>query len=460
MHKDELTMLRKQSEEIAKIEVTDSNREALLKKLCALQTRYRVFEEYIKPEDIEKVYGTKFNILTMDMHKKETNPFTSEWIMDEKELQYYKQILDKKIERIVKGENAEFTRVFGRKQANAVMQIRTLLKSKETADLENYILSKDTMLLGLILAFDKENGFIEFYKNHRFLKYGYSSGAQIYKECGFNVQEESSLEAAYQLENFLEETIGKKSEFNRNNGFLRLYGIYYKENVHKNEPETLILPEGIVSIRGTIIEEYSSIRKRMRNSKTIIFPSTLESIGSLVFANFDYLEKVKFNEGLKYIGFSAFDGCTKLKQAICPNSLRKIEITAFGWCDSLEEVFLNEGLEEIGSGAFRSNHSLRRISLPENEIKCRYNTFAEDNNLTLEIRGTDIPKEFLKSFTEYNSPKQKKLITKLKGIELSDNDVYYGAYYIWGDNNSYFKVITELEAMAQKRKKEKELARE
>lgn len=462
MHKDELTMLRKQSEEIAKTEVTDTNREILLKKLCRLQTRYRVFEEYMKPEDIEILYGTKFNILVMDMHK---NPFTSDWVIDDKERQYYKQILDKKIERIVKGENAEFARVFGSKQANAVMEIGAMLKSEKTADSNVDILSNDTMLLGLILAFDKGNGFEEFYKNNYFLKYGYSISAYIYEKCEIDVQANPSLEAAYQLENFLEEVIGRKSEYNRNNKFLRLYDIYYKENVHKNESETLILPEGIVSIEKTmpdsINEENLAIQNRMKDSKTIIFPSTLKSIGPWFFMCFNNLEKIKFNEGLKYIGISAFENCKKLKQAICPNSLRRIEAIAFGWCDSLEEVFLNEGLEEIGSGAFRSNHSLRRISVPAHEIKCRYDTFVDDNNLTLEIRGTDIPKVFLKYFTTENMLGETVFDEeRLKRIELFNNGVQYVKRDIDMFNKSYNATINTLEREAQMQKRKKGLARE
>ena len=259
-------------------------------------------------------------------------------------------------------------------------------------------------------------------------------------------------------------TIGKKSQLECDSEFLRLYGLYYKNNSNENEQGTLILPEGITYMESPREDKTTKngnvMRKRITDSKKIIFPSTLKEIGLASFANCCNLEAIKLNEGLVHIGNSAFKDCKKLEWLECPKTLIEIESTAFGWCDSLEKVFFNEGLEDIGVGAFMSNHSLRRISVPENEIKCRYDTFADDDNITLEIRGTDIPKEFLKLFTEYNFPKQKKLIMKLKGIELSDNGVQYGAYYIWGDNNSYYKVITELEAMAQKRKKEKGFARE
>ncbi len=158
-HKDEIEGLKEQIEELRKKEKTEENREELLQKIESLETRYKVFGRYIKDEEWEGLYRTKFDILMSDINKRQESPLAE--VVDEtayeKEIPTYSKIIEEKIEAIVKGENPELKRAFGEKAPEAVKIIKKKIHGKEK-EYNTYDILKDKYILELILAFDKKKG--------------------------------------------------------------------------------------------------------------------------------------------------------------------------------------------------------------------------------------------------------------------------------------------------------------
>lgn len=136
-----------------------------------------------------------------------------------------------------------------------------------------------------------------------------------------------------------------------------------------------------------------------RSMKRFDFPNGIKSVGSYLFSGCTNLEEINFGEGLltaennlcyswyweegrdwsgalnklhtvrfpestEYIGSSAFESCSSLKNVVLPKALKSLEWQTFAYCNSLENVVLPSGLYRIGGYAFRDCSSLRELRLP------------------------------------------------------------------------------------------------
>ena len=131
-----------------------------------------------------------------------------------------------------------------------------------------------------------------------------------------------------------------------------------------NQTEHVIIEEGISEIAQHAFggDEASDYPEYYKNLKDVSLPSTLKKIGDYAFENCQYLTHIELNEGLEYIGDSAFDG-TNLAEVEIPRSVKKIGESAFeNWLSpSLTKVILHDGLPEIGKDAF----AFQRIKICE-----------------------------------------------------------------------------------------------
>ena len=100
------------------------------------------------------------------------------------------------------------------------------------------------------------------------------------------------------------------------------------------------------------------------SSKTPVIPSGVSGIGDGVFKDSD-ITGVTFPEGVKYIGYGAFQQCTSLKSIKFPNSLQKIGGEAFADCTLLSSVTFGSGLKSIEYEGFSNCESLKKLVLPE-----------------------------------------------------------------------------------------------
>ena len=131
--------------------------------------------------------------------------------------------------------------------------------------------------------------------------------------------------------------------------------------------ENLILPNTLVTIRGSIF--YKS------KLKTVVIPANVTTIGGSAFENCSSLATVTFEKGsqLKTIAggyYGAFSDCKTLKAIEIPASVETIEASAFYGCSSLTTVTFEKGsqLKTIGgghySGAFYGCTALTSIEIP------------------------------------------------------------------------------------------------
>ena len=103
-----------------------------------------------------------------------------------------------------------------------------------------------------------------------------------------------------------------------------------------------------------------------KSLKTVILPTSLESIGDYAFYSCDGLTSINLSGciGLATIGKDAFNSCSTLKEIILPETLTTIKASAFYGCTSLESITLPEGLTTIGINAFTNCTSLETVTLP------------------------------------------------------------------------------------------------
>ena len=102
---------------------------------------------------------------------------------------------------------------------------------------------------------------------------------------------------------------------------------------------SVVLPEGITSISGSLFNGCSSL-------ESITIPSTVTSVGGY-----------------------AFNGCSSLTEIILPNGVRSFGKRVFGGCSSLEKVVVGAGFTTFSSGnsdyeTFDGCTSLKYIYLP------------------------------------------------------------------------------------------------
>ena len=104
--------------------------------------------------------------------------------------------------------------------------------------------------------------------------------------------------------------------------------------------------------------------------------ANVEKINSNTFKNAKKLGKVIFNEGLKYIAASAFEGCISLKEIKLPDTLHDIANSAFKNA-GLKSVNLGDGVAKINTEAFASNKNLTDLYIGKNVEKIGDGVFAD-----------------------------------------------------------------------------------
>lgn len=107
------------------------------------------------------------------------------------------------------------------------------------------------------------------------------------------------------------------------------------------------------------------LKKYIGDSKKVVIPECVTSIGNNAFNNCRTLTSVTIPEGVTSIGNNAFTHCTNLKNITIPKSVISIGHEAFYWCDSLTNVTILEGVKIIGNCAFAQCFNLENVIIPE-----------------------------------------------------------------------------------------------
>ncbi|SDB48342.1 Cohesin domain-containing protein [Ruminococcaceae bacterium FB2012] len=131
------------------------------------------------------------------------------------------------------------------------------------------------------------------------------------------------------------------------------------------------------------------------NLRSLKLSKNLKTIGNYTF-DYAAFESLDLPNGLENIGYSAFSGCTNLKEITIPESVKQSEDTItivtnamygitkevclsdawFTNCTSLEKVTLPSGFTFIGDECFRGCNSLEEFVIPEGITKIGKSAFA------------------------------------------------------------------------------------
>lgn len=126
--------------------------------------------------------------------------------------------------------------------------------------------------------------------------------------------------------------------------------------------EKIVIGEGVASIGSAA---FSNNLEGYRQLKTVILPSTLETIESSAFYCASALTELVLPEGLKNIEYAAFWECSAL-DLVCPEKLQleRIAECAFWNCTSLTNINLGSSLRELGHNAFYGCSALKALYVP------------------------------------------------------------------------------------------------
>lgn len=155
---------------------------------------------------------------------------------------------------------------------------------------------------------------------------------------------------------------------------------YYKKTLEK-----VVIPDSITSLPANVF--YSCI-----NLKEVVLPDSLTAIPDGAFDGCRALTTITLGEGITEIGKEAFaySGVEELRFG---DGLKSIGYRAFDGCDDLIYIELGAGLESIGMEAFRSCNSLKSIIIPASvrfigakafNIKISVNIFYEGSKADLD----------------------------------------------------------------------------
>lgn len=116
----------------------------------------------------------------------------------------------------------------------------------------------------------------------------------------------------------------------------------------------------------------NSVIAKEKSAKKI--PKTTSTFVRAFISNPDIVE-YEIPNGIKTIGFSAFENCTKLKKVIIPETVTTIDHSAFSGCTSLKEINIPNSVSRIGNDAFAYCTSLEKIDLPDSILDIEHCCF-------------------------------------------------------------------------------------
>ena len=356
-HKEELDRIKSKIKVLKEHDITSINKYEMLDEVEMLKKIYKVFGRRVSNEDWKALYNIKFNALTSDLNEMANfTPFELEDFLEE-ELRYYRQIIGDKIESIIRGENPEVLRAFGKENiSKAVKLIKKILKNFESGFNYEKIL-ENPYLLKFLLAFDSERGLekMTIKQNHVAIQFTdkFVWNPLIPLDSVMKLLEPEysycTTKRDKQIINF-DEIDGHSLQL--------LYNEFYKKNKKEKREmhgyPTHEIPEGICKIFKGDKETERKFRNTTENT-IIICPSTLLLLGMSALKDYRDIVGIVFNEGLKHIDDEACSGCFnlgKVESTKFPSTLKKIGIKAFYDCPNMLVPILNEGLRYIGDKAF------------------------------------------------------------------------------------------------------------
>ena len=135
------------------------------------------------------------------------------------------------------------------------------------------------------------------------------------------------------------------------------------------------IPDGVTSIGREAFAGCSDLL-------AVNIPKSLITWGTSVLSNCSSLTSVVIPYGVTSISERTFSGCTRLKTIVIPNSVTSIESYAFWGCSKLASISLPEKLTSITQRVFYGCKGLTYILIPEGVVSIEDYAFQECTGLS------------------------------------------------------------------------------
>ncbi len=122
---------------------------------------------------------------------------------------------------------------------------------------------------------------------------------------------------------------------------------------------------------------------------------TVDTIPRVLGLGLDSLRNLTFDEGVKSIGYAAFEHCPVLPSVTFPASLNVLEGRAFARDSALVEITIPATLDSIYAGAFQSCAALTTVYAPATPPYCEANAFYEIANNSWLV----VPEDYASAYT-------------------------------------------------------------
>lgn len=177
----------------------------------------------------------------------------------------------------------------------------------------------------------------------------------------------------------------------------------------------LVVPEGVEHL-----DDYTFMN--MTGITSVTLPSSLRTMGEIVFYMCSGITELNLGTGLTSIGRMSFQGCTSLTSVVFPASMRILGKQAFCNDTKLVTVKLNDGLERIDDSAFLGCTAITSMRFPGSLKKMGAAICYQNNSLTeavLEDGITVVPDQL------FNYDVRLRKVTLPDGIKVIERAAFY-----------------------------------
>ena len=327
MNKDKKIAISKDIKDLQQ-DYLNISKEYILQRIKEIENKYLIYDKYgrniITREDWYDLYNLKFIALTQNINELDTSPIKHNTKRDKT---YYEEIILKKVDSILSGNNEFVITLFGDDYKEAIKSIMFFLKGTGIVNFGFDKIYKDKLRLAFLLAFDTKEGLNKFFKENKINQDKANSLIDFkYNRIIFDFEDILSLDTCLQVVDAY--------KLNSNHNYLyNIYKLLNKKLIEeKGNNKYYYLPAGLTKISDVYVDFFNDpLVKKINqecNNKTVIFPSSFKAINGRLFANETNLFDIKLNDGIQFITGKSFK-LKNIKFFSIPSSVEYISFETF-----------------------------------------------------------------------------------------------------------------------------------